>query len=168
VALITSIVASIPVIYHFITAGTEDDEVGVLDLPARCWPGTNGVASNPVPVWIRSAADGHPITGSVLLDYRMSAPREPVCPVSVILGGPSFTYEGSSYTWNANASNGYTPYTYQWYRDGVPVETTLSRTETVFQPNFDLQVLVTDAQGNTAFSHRRVIVSNCTPPQKTC
>ncbi len=168
VALITSIVASIPVIYHFITAGAEDDEVGVLAVPATCWPGTNGVATNPVPVWIRSAASGHPITGSVLLDYRMSAPREPICPVSVVAGGASFTYEGSAYTWTANVSNGYPPYTYQWYRDGVPVETSQSRTETVFQPDFDLQVLVTDGHGDKAFSPRRVNVSNCTPPQKTC
>lgn len=167
ITTIKSLINAVPAAYAFFDDG--DDAVGVLSLPGGCWPGTNGVA-DPVVWWlIRSPASSHPITGNVLLDFgEVSGAREPICALSTTIGGPTFTYDGTTYNWTANVSNGSLPYTYEWYRNEVLVGSGQSYSETVFTPNFDLRVIVTDAVGATASQFRRVTVSTCTPPQKVC
>jgi len=62
---------------------------------------------------------------------------------------------GQSVTFTSNVSGGYTPYSYQWYLNGVPVSGATSNTWT-FTPAtagiYYVYLKVTDAKGNTAQS----------------
>jgi len=62
---------------------------------------------------------------------------------------------GQSVTFTSNVSGGYTPYSYQWYPNGVPVSGATSNTWT-FTPAtagiYYVYLRVTDAKGNTAQS----------------
>jgi hypothetical protein len=138
-----------------------DDEIGEARVPS-CWQKTGGAGFN---LYMSDA--GHPGNGQVSLDFRFGQ-RNPVCPLSVVINGPTFVYAGSVETWTAVPANGTAPYSYQWYFNGSPVGTGQDYTGDTGGVDFELSVTVTDAVGATASDLINVTVSSCPPPQITC
>jgi len=83
---------------------------------------------------------------------------------TVTISGPDSVYTDESEEWNANASGGYTPYEYQWYRKNSgtssweEVGTSSSYTSDSHDTNFDLKVAVTEKYENTAVDTHTVTV----------
>lgn len=163
IGLIQTILNIIPVAYTWFDDG--DDDVGIFELPGQCWPTTPG----PVTFHIRSVRSGHPINGWVKLEFRgITGAREPWCPLSVSISGPSGVNGGQYNEWTANPLNGSQPYTYQWYMDGSPVST--EQTFGTYAPgvDFTISVTVTDGAGTQVSDGMTVYVFNCPPPQISC
>lgn len=163
VDVIKFLLNAVPAAYNFYVDAS-DDPVGVLTLAGGCWPLDPG----PAKFVIISSANGHPETGWATLDPRFDAQREPICPMSASISGPSFVYANNVITWTAVVSNGTAPYTYQWYRDGAPVSTQQSYTGNTGWSDFVLRVDVIDAVGRNAGSTKSVTVSSCPPPEIQC
>ncbi len=88
--------------------------------------------------------------------------------MTVAVAGPSIAYLGYSSTWSALVSGGQTPYSYQWFINGVPSGTGSSINYTPGGSNFWLKLHATDLYGTLAKDSLYVTVSSCTPPEIIC
>lgn len=82
---------------------------------------------------------------------------------SVAISGPSSVFAERTATWTAAVSGSATPFTYQWYRDGVASGNSPSITLNTGATNFSLQVDVTDANSQTRTATQSVSVSLAPP-----
>lgn len=163
IGLIQTLLNTIPVVYTWFDDG--DDDVGIFELPGHCWP----TAPGPVTFNLVSIQNGHPVEGWATLDFRgVSTDRDPYCPLTVGINGPAQTYGGSSVSWTAQPTNGWGPYTYQWYMDGSPVGTGQTFATQSPYSDFEISVTATDSHGTPASSSISVYVINCPPPEIQC
>jgi hypothetical protein len=86
--------------------------------------------------WHPRGASGEPF-GDVLIDYEQTMMASRIV-------GTSIPAKHTNVTWGAQASGGYPPYTYDWYRDGQRVGSGAYYSETVSR-DFLLQLQTTDA-----------------------
>lgn len=88
----------------------------------------------------------------------------PATPLSVSISGSDWEYFAGggcrSRTWSAVVSGGSSPYTYQWYYDGVAAGTgsTYTRSVCPTHSSFKLRVVVTDSTGATDDAYHDVTV----------
>jgi hypothetical protein len=80
--------------------------------------------------------------GRIEISYRQSG-------VYASLNGPDLPVSNTSATWTASGSGGTPPYSYQWYRDDLPVGSGPSYTVNVGTGDFGLRVEVTDQVWST-------------------
>ena len=69
----------------------------------------------------------------------------PPPPLSVGIDGPTFVFANETHTWTALVSGGVSPYTFQWYVNGIPAGNAQSLTMDIGGSSFELQVDVRDA-----------------------
>lgn len=83
----------------------------------------------------------------------------------VTINGSTTVVKGVAKTWTSTVTNGTSPYTYKWTRNGVTVGTSASYTgsATVCGP-FTIVLLVTDALSNTATASIDIDVTGGSPP----
>jgi hypothetical protein len=67
--------------------------------------------------------------------------------VNTSVAGNDLPLHNTSQSWTVSASNGSTPYTYTWYREGQQVSQTATYATTVDTAAFGLHIDVVDAQG---------------------
>jgi len=114
--------------------------------------------------------DAESVTRSSSVSVAATAP--PPQPMSASVTGPSAIYPNTTYTWNVSQSGGYSPFTYQWYVDGVPAGNLASLSKS-FPPESThwLSVRVTDAWGYHVESEQFYVIVNtgsCLPGQSGC
>lgn len=106
--------------------------------------------------------------GNIFLSFSDTNYSCPSPPVTVSISGPTYIlisgYNSEIATWTATASSGVPGYSYQWYRDGYPVGTGSTYSESFFGSNwdsselFELSVTVTDSASQTASATHSVNV----------
>lgn len=114
-------------------------------------------------------ADLEPGIGAFQTSY--GSPPAPTYTVSI--NGPVAPTAYSWSTWSATGTNGTSPYTYTWSRDGVEVGTGATYSDDAGSDAFELSVTATDSQGRFAawsiwVTPTESAPSGCPPPAITC
>jgi hypothetical protein len=85
--------------------------------------------------------------------------------LTVTIQGPTSVVKGVAKTWTSTVSNGTSPYTYKWTRNGATVGTSASYTgSATVCGTFTIILTVTDSNSNTATRSIDVDVTGGTPP----
>ena len=106
-------------------------------------------------------------TGTILQKYLTVVSSSPPLALTVIVSPSSGTVDvGQSVTFSASVSGGTSPYTYQWYLNGVPVGTdsaSYSYTATIADltaGSFTVSVTVPDSASNVVSSSTGTVIVN--------
>ena len=88
-----------------------------------------------------------------------------VAPMAVSIAGPDAVPKSVTCTFYANVTYGLSPYTFQWYRDGVLEPSNTSVYTRASARGYFLEVRVTDSDGRTASATKEV---DLLPPTAHC
>jgi hypothetical protein len=140
--------------YMLLTALNHDDLVGVVQMPP-CWETSTGA----VDLSVAHPTNGY--EGWVRFDFR-SGPGAPLCggggggagggsgSLAAAITGSTPVAQYATCTWAALATDGTSPYTYAWYKNGILVGSSDLYQETTQESSFTLFLYIWDSASGIA------------------